>query len=226
MSAPHAAGYAYGLWPIVLINIGLFIGFLYSFSKPNTKIEWRSFGLLSSFIVALFVEMYGFPLTIYFLMSWLGSAYPAANPFSHESGHLWGVFFGIGADHGTVLHFLSNVFLVGGAIIVAKAWSEIHKGKGKLVTTGAYGVVRHPQYVGFIAVIVGFLIQWPTLITLLMAPILIVRYVRLAKKEERDIAAAFGEAYAAYAERVPAWLPAFRGKRKKKEDSGHGVLQS
>ena len=207
MQETHAAGYAYGLWPLVLINIGLFVGFLFSFVKPKTRIEWRSLGLFSAFIVALFVEMYGFPLTIYALVSWLGSRYPAADPFSHENGHLLGVFFGIRSDHGTALHFLSNVLIIGGAIIVARGWAAIHRGSGKLVTTGIYSVVRHPQYVGFMAVIVGFLIQWPTLITLAMAPILIVRYILLARKEEEQVLRQFPQEYREYARYVPAWLP-------------------
>lgn len=200
--------YAYGLWPLVLINIALFVGFLLSFAKPGTKVEWRSLGLFSSFIVALFVEMYGFPLTIYFLVSWLGDKYPVANPFSHESGHLLGIFFGIRSDHGTFLHLLSNVLIFGGAILIAKGWSAIHQAVGKPVTlSGPYKYVRHPQYVGFIAIIVGFLIQWPTIITLLMAPILIARYILLASKEEKFMFEKYPEEYGRYMKAVPAWIP-------------------
>lgn len=207
MNIDHPAGYAYGLWPLVLINIGLFVGFLLSFAKPQSKVEWRSFGVFSAFLIALFVEMYGFPLTIYFLTSWLGSKYPVVDPYSHANGHLLGVFFGVQSDHGTILHLLSNVLIVGGAILIARGWSEIHDGSGKLVTTGPYQYIRHPQYVGFIAVIVGFLVQWPTLVTLLMAPVLIWRYVRLAQKEEKKAVEEYGQAYRAYQERVPAWFP-------------------
>ncbi len=207
MHEAHATSYAYGLWPLVVVNIGLFIGFLLSFAKPNSKVEWRSLGVFSAFIVALFVEMYGFPLTIYALASWLGSNYPVDQPFTHANGHLLGVFFGVHSDHGTVLHLLSNLFIVSGAILIAQGWSAIHKGQGKLVNSGVYAYVRHPQYVGFIAVIVGFLIQWPTLVTVIMAPILIVRYIHLAKKEEAVVAAEFPEAYEAYRKRVPAWIP-------------------
>lgn len=207
MTMNHSSGYAYGLWSIAVINIGLFIGFLLSFAKPQSKVEWRNFGVFSAFLVALFVEMYGFPLTIYLLTSWLGSKYPVSDPFSHANGHLLGVFFGIHSDHGTILHLLSNLLIVGGSILIAQGWSEIHGGNGRLVTMGPYRYVRHPQYVGFITVIVGFLIQWPTLITLLMAPVLIIRYVRLAKKEEDEALKEYGQAYRDYQAVVPAWVP-------------------
>jgi len=213
MSEAHATHYAYGLWPLVLINIGLFVGFLVSFAKPDSKVEWRSLGMFSAFLVALFVEMYGFPLTIYLLTSWLGSRYPVADPFSHANGHLLGVFFGVHSDHGTLLHLLSNLLIVGGAILISQGWSAIHRGQGQLVTSGPYAYVRHPQYVGFIAIIVGFLIQWPTIITLLMAPILIIRYIRLAKREEAVVLKQFPQAYRAYMARVPAWMPTLTGGR-------------
>ena len=207
MHDAHAAHYAYGLWPLVLINIGLFVGFLVSFAKPGSKVEWPSLGMFSAFLVALFVEMYGFPLTIYLLTSWLGSRYPVADPFSHAHGHLFGVFFGVHSDHGTFLHLISNLLIIGGAILISQGWSAIHRGQGRFVTSGTYAYIRHPQYVGFIAIIIGFLIQWPTLITLLMAPILIMRYVRLAKREEATVLKQSPQAYRAYMARVPAWIP-------------------
>ncbi len=210
MNETHAAGYAYGLWPLVATNIALFAGFLFSFARPRTRVEWKSLGLFASFVVALFVEMYGFPLTIYLLVSWLGNRYPAADPFSHANGHLLGVFFGIRSDHGTVLHLASNLLIFAGAMLVARGWSAIHQGQGRLVTTGSYAYIRHPQYLGFIAIILGFLIQWPTLVTLLMAPILIIRYIRLAKKEEAEVLKQYPQEYRAYMDRVPAWFPKWR----------------
>ncbi len=207
MHESQVGQYAYGLWGLVIINVGLFIGFLFSFAKPTTKVEWRSLGLFSSFIVALFVEMYGFPLTIYLLTSWLGSRYPVANPFSHENGHLLGIFFGIRSDHGTVLHLLSNLLIFGGAILIAQGWNVIHQNAGKVAMAGSYRYVRHPQYIGFIAIIAGFLIQWPTLITILMAPVLIIRYILLAKKEEAYMLQHYPKEYGVYMQKVPAWLP-------------------
>ena len=73
--------------------------------------------------------------------------------------------------------------------------------------TGPYGYVRHPQYVGFILVMIGFLFMWPTLTTLLMFPILVAVYVRLAKREELIVLEEFGSVYLDYRKKVPAFIP-------------------
>ncbi|MBI2235644.1 MAG: isoprenylcysteine carboxylmethyltransferase family protein [Magnetospirillum sp.] len=201
---------AYGLWLLVAVNSALFILFAFSFTKPQSKRDWRSFGAFSAFVVALFTEMYGFPLTIYLLSGWLGSRYPALDPFSHEAGHLWSTLLGLKGDpHVNLLHIASNLLILGGFVLVAKAWHVLHAAqvKGELATTGPYAVVRHPQYVGFVAVLVGFLLQWPTLLTLLMFPVLVAMYVRLARIEERDALRQFPVRYADYAAHVPAVLP-------------------
>jgi protein-S-isoprenylcysteine O-methyltransferase Ste14 len=200
-------GYAYGLWSMVLFNIILFTGFIYSFAKPNTKVEWRSFGLFTSFLVALFVEMYGFPLTIYALTSWLGSKYPVVNPFGHDNGHLWGVFFRSGSGHFSWPHILSNILIVVGALIISSGWKSLHQARGEIASDGLYKYVSHPQYTGFIIVILGFLVQWPTIITLVMAPILIARYVFLAKKEEKHMRKQFPGDYEKYVLGKPRFIP-------------------
>ncbi len=202
--------YAYGLWSIVLFNVVLFAGFIYSFAKPKTKVEWRSFGLFSSFLVALFVEMYGFPLTIYALTSWLGSKYPVVNPFAHDNGHLWGVFLNSGSGHFSWPHILSNILIVAGALVISSGWRSVHQSPGKIATDGLYKFVSHPQYTGFILVILGFLVQWPTIITILMAPILIFRYIHLAKKEELYMKNIFPNEYANYLNRKPRFIPKFK----------------
>jgi len=203
----HTNVYAYGLWPLVVTNIALFLGFLLSFARPTTKIEWRSLGFFSSFIVALFVEMYGFPLSIYFLVTWLGNKYPALNPFSHENGHLLGLFFGINTGHGSLFHGLSNVLILLGGVLVYYGWQAVHTAGTNVVRTGPYRYIRHPQYLGFIFMIIGFLIQWPTIITLLMAPVLMVRYILLAKQEETDMLRLHPREYRVYMNSVPPWLP-------------------
>lgn len=201
---------AYGLWSLVIINSLVFIIFAFSFTKPRTARDWRSLGAFSAFIVALFAEMYGFPLTIYLLAGWLGSRYPALNPLSHDNGHLWHTLLGWqGNPHFDPLHILSNVFIFGGFWLLASAWNILYRAQRDrtLATTGPYAAMRHPQYVGFVLIMFGFLLQWPTLPTLVMFPILVWVYVQLAKREERDAAAEFGDQYRRYAARTSRFLP-------------------
>ncbi|TIS89714.1 isoprenylcysteine carboxylmethyltransferase family protein [Mesorhizobium sp.] len=201
---------AYGLWSLVIVNSAVFILFAYSFFKPRTGRDWRSFGAFSAFLVALFAEMYGFPLTIYFLSGWLQSRYPGIDWFSHDAGHLLEMMFGWRMNpHFGPFHLLSFLLIGGGFWLIAVAWRALYRAQQdkSLATTGPYGYVRHPQYVGFILVMLGFLVQWPTLLTLAMFPVLVAMYARLARAEERAAVAEFGEAYSAYMDNVPAYFP-------------------
>jgi protein-S-isoprenylcysteine O-methyltransferase Ste14 len=204
---------AYGLWSLVAINVAVFALFAYSFTRPRTARDWRSFGAFTGFLVALFVEMYGFPLTIYLLAGWLQRRYPGLDLLSHDAGHLWTTVLGWqGNPHFNPLHLLSGVFVAGGFVVLARSWPVLHAAqqRGRLATTGLYAHVRHPQYVAFIAIMLGFLLQWPTLLTLLMFPALTWAYVRLARREEAEVRAAFGDAYARYAAVTPAFLPRWK----------------
>ncbi|MBX9824847.1 MAG: isoprenylcysteine carboxylmethyltransferase family protein [Xanthobacteraceae bacterium] len=209
----NAGTSAYGLWSLVIVNSAVFTLFAYSFFKPRTTRDWQSFGAFSGFLVALFVEMYGFPLTIYFLSGWLQTRYPNVDWFSHDAGHLLEELFGWGANpHMGPFHVLSFVFIGGGFVLISAAWKILYEARQRreLATTGLYGFVRHPQYVGFVLIMFGFLLQWPTILTLAMFPVLTVMYVRLAKSEERDAIAQFGDAYLKYMTEVPAFLPKAR----------------
>ncbi len=199
--------YAYGLWGSVILNILVFGIFTYTAFKPTTIRDWRTLGAFTAFMVALFSEMFGFPLTIYFLTSILGSKYPVLDPFTHLNGHLWVALAGGSTIVYSILHLLSNVIIFSGLIVIAIGWKGIHSGNGELVTSGIYKYIRHPQYSGFVLMIVGFLIQWPTIITLIMAPILLVMYTKLAKKEEKKMVELFGEKYEEYRKQVPAFIP-------------------
>jgi len=204
---------SYGLWSLVLINSVVFIFFALSFAKPKSSRDWRSFGAFSSFIVALFVEMYGFPLTIYLLSGWLAQRYPSIDLLSHENGHLLHTLLGWKGDpHFDVLHVLSYVLIGGGFWILAAAWPVLYQAQRErsLATTGPYSRVRHPQYVGFILIMAGFLFQWPTLVTLVMFPVLVVMYLRLARREEAEARAEFGAGYEEYAREIPGWIPQLR----------------
>lgn len=201
---------AYGLWGLVILNVAIFVFFAFSFFKPQSKRDWRSFSAFAAFIVALFVEMYGIPLTLYLLAGWLQRRYPGLDPLSHDAGHLWSTIFGLeGNPHFSVLHILSNVLIFGGFWLLAAAWRVLYAAQraGELATAGPYARLRHPQYVAFVLIMFGFLLQWPTLLTLLMFPVLLWMYGRLAVQEEREMARQFGPAWQAYAARTPRFIP-------------------
>ena len=209
---------AYGLWLFVIVNSLIFIIFAFSFTKPKTSREWRSFGTFSAFIVALFTEMYGFPLTIYLFSGWLSARFPGIDFFSHNSGHLLEDLFGWGGDpHFGPFHVVSYLLIICGIILLVSAWKVLYAAQRshQLATTGPYAKMRHPQYVGFILIMLGFLLQWPTILTLLMFPILVWMYVRLARREEREAKLKFGETWTAYAKQTPAFVPRLFGKVEK-----------
>ena len=208
--SPQGNGPAYGLWGLVVINSLVFIIFAFSFAKPQSQRDWRSFGAFSAFLVALFTEMYGYPLTIYLLSGWLTSRFPGVDFLSHDAGHLLEMMFGWKANpHLGPFHFLSFAFIGAGFWLLSVSWKVLYEAQRthRLATTGPYARVRHPQYIGFVLIMFGFLLQWPTLATLAMFPVLVYMYVRLARREERDALAEFGEQYRSYMRSVPAFFP-------------------
>ena len=210
---------AYGLWLLVIFNSAVFIMFAFSFFKPQTARDWRTFSAFAAFIVALFVEMYGFPLSIYLMSGWLQTKYPSLDLMSHNSGHLWSTLLGEKGDpHFGVLHIASYVFLGYGFYLLSSAWNVLyHAQRGSaLAVTGPYARIRHPQYVAFVLILLGFLLQWPTLLTLVMFPILLLMYGRLAVTEEADMRAQFSDAYESYVRRTPRFFPRM----------GHGLSAS
>ena len=204
---------AYGLWMLVFFNSAIFLMFSFSFFKPQTARDWRTFSAFGAFIVALFVEMYGFPLSIYLMSGWLQTKYPNLDLMSHNTGHLWSTLLGEKGDpHFGVLHIASYIFLAGGFWLLSSAWNVLYHAQRRhqLATAGPYARIRHPQYVAFVLVLMGFLLQWPTLLTLLMFPILLVMYARLALTEEAEMRKRFGAEFDAYAGRTPRFLPTWQ----------------
>lgn len=203
--------YDYGNWFLVLFNIFLFLYFVKSAFKPRTKTDWRTYRIFGAFVVALFAEMYGFPLTIYLLTSFVGNRFGL--DFTHNNGHLLNTLLGLKGDpHFSLLHTISYALIIGGFLLLGRAWKTLYQAqkKQRLAITGVYKYIRHPQYLAFILIILGFLIQWPTLITLIMAPILIFRYTRLAIAEEKEMLKKFGNKYSVYKHQVPGFFPSLK----------------
>ena len=190
--------YAYGQWPLVIGMIVVALFFIARYIPSKTKFEKRSGGVLFAFITALFAEMYGFPLTIYLLSTQLGLKIP----LSHSYGHLFAyllTFIGIKILYGWIFVMAaSTVIIVTGLMWITRGWDEVYASGGKLVTTGIYSKMRHPQYSGIILVAAGFLIQWPTLITIFLFPFLVRMYYKLAMKEEEDVEKVIGQEYEEY----------------------------
>ena len=208
----------YGLWTLVVLNAAVFLMFAFSFFKPNTARDWRTFGAFAAFIVALFVEMYGFPLSIYLLSGWLQTKYPHLDLLSHNSGHLWSTLLGEKGDpHFGALHIASYGFLGLGFYLLSRAWNVLYHAqrRNELAKAGPYARIRHPQYVAFVLILLGFLLQWPTLLTLVMFPILLVMYGRLAITEEAEMRKRFGAEFEAYASHTPRFLPSWRMAMKR-----------
>jgi len=201
---------AYGLWSLVVINSLVFIIFAFSFARPQSRRDWRSFGAFSAFLVALFTEMYGFPLTLYVLSGWLQIKFPDVDFFSHDAGHLLEMTLGWKANpHWGPFHIASSILIFGGFWLLAAAWGVLYKAQRehRLALTGIYARMRHPQYVAFVLIMLGFLLQWPTILTVAMFPVLVVMYGYLALREEADMLAQFGDEYRRYKGAVPAFLP-------------------
>ncbi|MGH8352144.1 MAG: methyltransferase family protein [Pseudomonas sp.] len=198
-----ALHYEHWGWVLVMVLIASWI--LYHFVAPPSWRDWTGAGLVQAFIIALYAEMYGFPLTIYLLTGFLGIDLPLTG----YSGHLWATLLGYGSTGAMLEMLLGGVFIVVGLLLLIRGWVQVYRAslEGRLATAGIYGLVRHPQYTGIMLAVFGQIIHWPTLITLALFPAIVFVYVRLARREETTLTERFGEAYLAYRQRVPMFFP-------------------
>lgn len=200
-------------WALVVAYVVLLSIFLYGLLRPRQKTEWRSAGAAQAWVIALYAEMYGVPLTAYFAMNLLGRSKSAAE--THFNGHLWPVLMGFTGDGLVTAQFWFTVvgqsMIFVGAVLAIVGWRQIHRAvkEKRMATQGLYRWVRHPQYTGFFLFLFGSMINWPTIATMVTLPLLCWVYVRLAKAEERDAIAEFGKDYKAYAANTGRFLPKF-----------------
>ena len=186
-------------WHIVIINILMFITFLIPLSFRR-KINWKEYGLVTAFFVSLFIEMYGLPLSILFVSK---TIYPT----NFEIARVIYEFNFLGVNIAMDLAMLyASILIVIGTLLILVGWITLYKNikKEELVTVGIYAYSRHPQYLGFIMIIIGWLVGWPTILTIIFAIILIYKYVKVCKTEEKELSHI--KNYKRYKEKVPFFI--------------------
>jgi len=194
----HAVGAA-------AISIVIVSWFFYRALVPKTWKEWTRAGVVQAFIIAFYAEMYGFPLTLYALTRLFGL--DVAGTF--WDGNLWIYLTGTQAAMvvSMIVGYSIAFFGVG---LISAGWREVYRARkeNRMATRGPYAAVRHPQYTGFFLVMFGEgVVHWPTVFSLAAFPIVVIAYLLLARKEEREMVQRFGNEYVEYQRRVPMFLP-------------------
>ena len=194
-----------GTWVITIIMVIIVSWVVFRYLVPKNFKEWRNAGLIQAFIIALYAEMYGFPLTIYLLTTFLGFDIP----WLHVKGHLWASLLGGGDGMAMVEMLVGYTFVFLGLSLIVRGWQQIYevRKEDRLVTHSVYRYIRHPQYTGIYLAIFGQLIHWPTIPTLVLFPVIVAAYYTLARKEEKVMTGKFGDEYRAYAKKVPMFFP-------------------
>jgi protein-S-isoprenylcysteine O-methyltransferase Ste14 len=196
-----------GAWGLAIIMIVIASWFLYRYLAPRNWREWASAGVVQAFIIALYAEMYGFPLTIYLLVRVFGL------DRQYVSASLWSTLLGVGGTGMMISMLIGYSIAIFGIVLFIEGWREVYRARqeNRLVTDRLYAFVRHPQYFGlFIALFGEGVVHWPTILSVGFFPVIVVVYYFLARKEERTMLARFGDEYRAYMRRTPMFIPRWR----------------
>jgi len=186
-------------WHIVVLSTALFAAFLIPLSFRR-KANWVEYGLVNAFFISLFVEMYGIPLTILFASKYFFTT--SSLPDNVITFNFLGISFGM-----DLVMTYGAVLMIVGAFLIIVGWITLYRNikRDGFVTNGIYSYSRHPQYFGFILIIAGWFIGWPTILTAIFAPILIYKYVNVCKTEEKEMLNKFS-GYQGYKESVPFFI--------------------
>jgi len=193
-----------GIWILAAIMIVIASWFFYRYLAPKSWHEWAGAGVVQAFIIALYAEMYGFPLTIYLLARFGGL------DKQNLDANLWSTLVGLGETGMFVSMILGYILLFFGVGLFFQGWRQVYKARDehKLVTTKLYALARHPQYTGlFIGLFGEGIVHWPTLFSVALFPIIVFIYYRLALREEAVVTKEFGDEYLAYKAKTPMFFP-------------------
>lgn len=196
---PHS-----GAWAIAAIMIVIASWLFYRYFAPRTWREWAGAGIVQAFIIALYAEMYGFPLTIYLLARFSGLDRGNLN------ASLWSTLLGFGEAGMMIAMVAGYGLLFVGVSLFIRGWRELYRARqeNRLATDGLYSIVRHPQYTGlFIGLFGEGVVHWPTIFSLAIFPVIVIAYSLLARHEEKQMIERFEDEYHTYQRRVPMFFP-------------------